>query len=194
MKTRKAVKSKRIKKKAKKKVSKIKKKVIKKKSVKKLTRHKVRHIKKEAVYAMSVSGISDEKLAEKHQVTERTIRNWKNDVEATIYSSPEWSKALIEIKKMLPKSVKVVNNYLDGDGEQTGGDLRAAFKILERFDILKESNNLTTKLEQHNTFTFNSDIKVESVDDEVFAKTAINELRKVISIFNVIEDPETSGP
>ena len=143
-------------------------------------------------YAMLTEGKSQEDIGKALGVTSRTVRNYKAEIEDIIFSSAEWSLAIANIVSMIPKSIKIFNKYLDGKGEQPGGDLKAADRILARFGILDPHRTIDQVSKALNQTIYNMNIVVESQEDHTFGQEVIPQLGRLDEALKLARDSKKS--
>ena len=135
-------------------------------------------LKKLRAYSYSHSGLSGEKVGQIMGKSARTISRYRQDVDQALFTSEDWAIAKAQIITLLLPSVGVVDMYLKGDGEAVGGDLRAAFKMLESFYLLKPEQ-AADKIDQHVSI-HNADIKIINQENTVFAAVFIESFERVL--------------
>lgn len=135
-------------------------------------------IKKLRAYAYSHTGLSTEKVGQIMDISGRTVRRYRQEVDEALFSSEEWAIAKTQMVALLLPSVKVVNKYIVGKGKMVGGDLRAAFKMLESFYLLKPEQ-AADKIDQHVSI-YNADIKIINQENTVFVNLFIENFERVL--------------
>ena len=87
----------------------------------------------------------------------------------------KWTNAVLGVYELIPKAVKVLERYLDGNGSRDGGDLSAALRILERSGVMKSKSEPTIKVEQTTTVNTSpamsvyADLTPEEINAEIEA-------------------------
>lgn len=149
-----------------------------KKTIPSKPKQKTVSITKLRAYAYSHTGLSTEKVGQMMDISGRTVRRYRQEVDEALFASEEWAIAKTQLIALILPSVRVVNKYVKGNGEAVGGDLRAAFKMLESFYLLKPEQ-AADKIDQHVSI-HNADIKVINQENTVFVKVFIDNFERVI--------------
>jgi len=133
--------------------------------------------KKQQAMARLLKGDRPADVARDLNVTDRTIRNWRHDFQNLFLDTSErWLKI---VAAMTQKSLKVYEQYLQGKGDMTGGDLWAARDFLRSVGILQGDRPLVDQRQVH---MHKTDIFVNRQPDEEFADKAPAQIKRLTRV------------
>lgn len=137
-------------------------------------------------YALSLLGYPQAEIGRLEGITDRQVRYRLAKARRVTGLQNLWSGAVLDVFKLIPKATRVMERYLDGDGRQDGGDLKAAIRILESAQVFKSKKEPVMKVEQRttvNTAPRDTDLATMSREEmeaeaEATARRILNYLRK----------------
>lgn len=130
-----------------------------------------------------LSGSTTRQAAEVVGVSDRAVRNWRTEWRHIFVEQNEGYLALTT--RLTRKAFQVIEKYLDGKGGESGGDLRAAIRWLENMELMTKAQGAQVTIDASQNTTnntlnvHNSEIPVQSEEDDNFAKQVPAELRRI---------------
>jgi hypothetical protein len=103
-------------------------------------------------YALALLGYSQTEIGSLEGISDRQVRNRVAKAKRLTQLPDVYAETVIGIFKLVPKALDILTKYLNGEGRQDGGDLKAALRILEATGALRSGAPANLHLEQRTTF------------------------------------------
>lgn len=133
-------------------------------------------------WALASSGLKHKEIGRVLNRTEMTVGTYVRDVNVELCSDINYSKAQLDVKKMITPAMRNLQKYLTG---KLGGNKErydATMRILESADLIKKYHRGGAMAETVNQqiTALNCDIVVNPEKDEEFARGAPEQIRRII--------------
>lgn len=117
-------------------------------------------------YALALLGYSQTEIGTLEGISDRQVRNRITKAKRLTQLPDVYAETVIGIFKLVPKALDILTKYLNGEGRQDGGDLKAALKILEATGALRASTPPNVHLKQQTTYQNTTNVTCISKGDE----------------------------
>lgn len=136
-------------------------------------------------WALDMAGVPQKEIGKIIDRNARSVRYYIAEVQNMLANQPGWSESLLKYNRLIPKSIKVIEKYLDGKGAKVGGDLEVACRILEGAGILPRKD--AGLINETNISLENQDIVVQNLPDHEFAAEVPKELERMFNVMRRLE-------
>jgi hypothetical protein len=139
------------------------------------------------------SGMSAPQVGKAMGVTPRCVRYWRAQFNAVFLESNDaWFRI---ITRLVRKSLHTYEAYLDGRGEEVGGDLTAATQILKATGILSPDTEKVLNIDKSHHLTLQkTDIHVNAPEDDYFARHAPEQIQRIKRLLEGTPDSQGTSP